>query len=127
MKSIKKKKSGGGAKEFLVWHGEKIAVGILVIVALWFAMQGLGYHTVSWQPDTLERDASETDTAIRNSARDAEAEGIELFDHASFAQQIREPIPLAPYRNPASAVWNPETHPTQRTGAGSSSMSPGGF
>ena len=116
MKAKKKKKSGGSgngaAQQFLLWHGEKIAVGVVVVVALWFALQGLGYQTVPWQPSALEEYATQAETAIRNSTRTAEEEGVEFFDHADFAQQIRDRIPTDPYRNVRSdqqyILWNPE-------------------
>ena len=116
MKSKKKKSSsgsGGGAQQFLVLHGEKIAVGFVVAVALWFAVQGLGYQTLSWQPGALEEDANAAETAIRNSTRTAEDEGIEFFDHAAFAEQIKAPISGTPYRNPGTALWNPAPVPVQ--------------
>jgi len=126
MKSTKKKKSGGGgiggAQQFLVWHGEKIVVGIVVVVALWFAMQGLGYQSLPWQPNTLETDAGQAETRIRDNHRTAEDEGVEFFDHAEFAKQIREPIRTEPYRNPVAALWNPEGFSTTT----SSSSSQGG-
>jgi len=121
MKSAKEKKSkgsGGGAQQFLVWHGEKIVVGIVAVVALWFAMQGLGYQTLSWQPNALEEDASAAETAIKASTRSAEDEGIEFFDHAKFAEQIKAPISAEPYRN--SALWNPAVAPASvQTGTSS--------
>ncbi|MCL2710903.1 MAG: hypothetical protein FWE95_08485 [Planctomycetaceae bacterium] len=125
MKKKKKKSSGssgGGAQQFLLLHGEKIAVGVVIVVALWFAVQGLGYQTLTWQPSALEEDASAAETAIRNSTRTAEDEGIEFFDHAAFAEQIKAPISGTPYRNPASALWNPSPVPVQ-TGAQSQSQS----
>ena len=123
MKSTKKKKaggsSGGGAQQFLIWHGEKIAVGVMVVVALWFAMQGLGYQTLTWQPNALEEDASAADTAIKGSTRTAAEEGVEFSEpnHAKFAQQIRNPIPTEPYRIPA--LWwdkNTDRATQSRTG-----------
>ena len=114
--STKKTSEGsGGVQQFLVWHGEKIIVGILVVVALWFAMQGLGYRSLTWQPNALEDDASATETAIRNSTRTAEDEAIERFDHAAFAAQIRSPILTEPYRCPA--VWNSSPISAQSGGA----------
>jgi len=121
-KPTKKKKksagsSGGGAQQFLIWHGEKIAVGIVVVVALWFAMQGLGYQTLSWQPNALEEEATAADNAIRASTRDAEDEEIEIFDFAELAEQIRNPIPTGPYRNPAAALWYPSPFSASSTPA----------
>jgi len=124
MKSTKKKKSGGGsgggAQQFLVWHGEKIVAGIVVVVALWFALQGLGYQTLTWQPNALEEDASAAETAIRNSTRSAEEEAVEFPDpdHATFAQQIRDPIPTEPYR--AETLWNSDRSASPRTSTQSS-------
>ena len=128
-KAAKKKKSlasnsgSGGAQQFLVLHGEKIVVGVVIVVALWFAVQGLGYQTLSWQPTALEEDATAADTAIRNSTRTAEEEGIALPEpgHKIFAEQIRSPILPDPYRNPTEAVWNPGlplTTPTGGLGSG---------
>jgi len=119
MKSTKTNKSGvGGVQQFLIWHGEKIAVGIVVVVALWFAMQGLGYQALTWQPSDLERDAEATQTAIRDSTRTAEDEDVAFPDpdHATFAQQIRNPIPTEPYRT--GTLWNSNGFSTsQQTGA----------
>ena len=122
MKTKKKKSSGGGggAQQFLVLHGEKIVVGIVIVVALWFAAQGLGYRTVDWQPSALEEDANAANAAIRDNIRTAEDEGVEFFDHAAFAEQIKAPIPTAPYRG--RALWNANPVPMQ---AGSQSMSQG--
>ena len=120
-KSTKKKKSGSGgngAQQFLVWHGEKIAVGLVVVVALWFAIQGLGYQKLAWQPSALEEDASAAETAIRGGTRTAKDEGIEFFDHAAFAEQIKAPISAEPYRS--TAVWNPATFPSSSQMGGQS-------
>jgi len=122
MKTKKKKKSGGsgdgGVQQFLIWHGEKIVVGGVVVVALWFAMQGLGYQTLSWQPNVLEENANRAETAIRNSERSAEDEEIEIFDFAEFAEQIRNPIPTGPYRNPTTALWYPAPFSASASQAG---------
>jgi hypothetical protein len=106
-----KESSGGGAQQFLVWHGEKIVVGIVIVLALWFAMKGLGYSTVSWQPSELETIADEARRAIEGSTRSAEDEDISPFDYAAYAEQIKEPIPAEPYRNPRGAEWNPSLTP----------------
>ena len=112
---------GGGAQQFLVWHGEKIAVALVVLIALFIAFQGLGYlgsTPLAWQPEDLEKTAGEADAAIRASVRDAKEEGIVFFDHARFAEQIRRPIRVEPYRT-SEHQWRPIIDPTQRTGAGS--------
>jgi hypothetical protein len=121
MKTKKKKSgggsSGGGAQQFLLLHGEKIAVGIVIVVALWFAAQGiLGYRAMDWHPNELETLATEAENSIRNSTRTAEEElaaaNIDLDrDHAAFAEQIKAPIPVVPYRG--RALWNPAPFPIQ--------------
>ena len=40
-------------KQFLIWHGEKFVVGILVLAALFFALQELTHKTVPWQPNEV--------------------------------------------------------------------------
>ena len=136
MKTPKKKKkktksssSGGGAKDFIVWHGEKIAVSVVVVIALWIAFQGLGYlgQPLNWQPDELVRAATEADTAIRASTRNAGDEGIERmgvteegeeieaideWGHALHAQQIRDHISANPYRH--EQPWNPDPNISSR-------------
>jgi len=119
MKTKKKKSgggSGGGAQQFLLLHGEKIAVGVVVVVALWFAAQGLGYRSMDWQPNELETLATDAENNIRNSTRTAEEElaaaNVDLDrDHAAFAEQIKAPIPANPYRG--RALWNPAPFPVQ--------------
>lgn len=105
--------SGGGAQQFLVWHGEKIVVGIIAVVALWFAMQGLGYQTLSWQPNELEDVAGRAEQGIRASTRSAEDEEIAFFDYEAYAEQIREPLSATHYRT--NSVWNPVLNPSQRS------------
>ena len=99
------KNDGGAFQEFFVWHGEKIVVGIVVVVALWFALQGLGYQTLSWQPGDLEKIASEAETAVRNNTRTAADEEIEVFDYATYAEQIKSPLLAEPYQS--KSQWIP--------------------
>lgn len=107
----KKKKSssngqGSGAfQQFFVWHGEKIVVVIVAAAALWIALQGLGYQTLSWQPNELEQASTAAEQAIRESTRTAADEELKIFDYTAYAEQIKEPIPTAPYRN--TSAWNP--------------------
>ena len=119
----KKRGSGGGAQQFLVWHGEKIAVAAVIVVALWFSMKGMDYagQTVSWRPSDLEENANEAEQTIRASERKAKDEEIIPFDYAEYAEQIERPISADPYR--AGAVWNPVISPggSQRSSGSSSS------
>jgi hypothetical protein len=126
-KAKKKKKSsgssGGGVLQFFVWHGEKFVVAVVVVIALWFAWQGLGYPALSWVPDDLDKVSNDAQTAIRQSTRSAEDEKIVLFEYDTHAKQIRLPISAEPYRT--EHKWNTEfnTRATQRSSASSSSMS----
>jgi hypothetical protein len=101
--------SGGGAQQFLVQHGEKIVVGVIVVVALWFALQGLGHQGLSWQPDELVQLATGAEGAIKDSTRSAEDEGISSRDYAAYAEQIKDPIPVEPYR--VVSLWLPPLKP----------------
>ena len=118
-KKNKRSVSGGGAKQFIIMHCEKIVVVLIVIVAAYFALIGMSRmgQVIAWQPEELERTATEIETGIRNSIRTAEdEEGIEFFDHAALAEQIRSDILTEPYRT--IVPWNPD--PRMRT-----SSSPG--
>ena len=100
--------SRGGANEFqqfFLWHGEKILVGIFVVVALLFALKGLGYQTLSWQPDALKDISTAAEEAIRKNTWAAENEGVEIFDYATYAEQMKEPTPAKPYRS--ESAWLP--------------------
>jgi hypothetical protein len=96
--------SGGGSQQFLVWHGEKIIVAAVVVVALWFALKGLGYPALSWTPNQLEEVSTAAQKAIRENTRTAEDEKIEVFDYAAYAEQIKSPISAQPYRT--EFQWN---------------------
>lgn len=117
---------GGEAKQFLVWHGEKFVVAVIGIFALWLAMQGLGYQSLSWQPSELGQVASEAEQAIKASTRTAGDEDLTIFDYAEHAKQIKEPIPVAPYRNPLGSEWNPPLEPQSATPPPKPLNQPGG-
>jgi hypothetical protein len=114
-KSTKKKRSqgsgGGDVQQFFLWHSEKIVLPIIAVLALWFAVQGLGYQALLWQPSELEGVADTTKRDIDNSARSAEDEDLKNFDYAAHAEQIKKPVPGTPYRNPPGSEWNPPFEP----------------
>jgi hypothetical protein len=118
--SPKKNTSKGNAaaplQQFFIWHSEKIVAGILVVAALWLAMQGLGYQTLTWQPGELEEIARDTESAIKKSTRTAADEGIKMFDYAAYAKQIKEKIPPDPYR--AEVAWKPALYPSPQSRGG---------
>ena len=100
--------SSGGAgtfQQFVLWHGEKILVGIVIVVALWFALKGFGYQTLSWQPSALEEASTTAERAIRENTWKAENEGVQIFDYEAYAKQIRESTPATPYRS--ESPWLP--------------------
>jgi len=114
MKSSKGKKRGlgsspGVAQQFLVWHGEKIVVGFVAVAAIWFALQGLGYPTLSWQPDELERWATDAEADIKRNVRSAaeemESANTKISDYTVRAEQIKTPVPSEPYR--LMQRWDP--------------------
>ena len=116
-KNSKKKLSpgniGGEAKQFLVWHGEKFVVAVIVVVALWLAMQGLGYQSLSWQPSELGQIAAEAEQGIRASTRTAGDEDLTFFDYAEHAEQIKKTIEVDLYSHPSE--WNPPLEPQTPT------------
>ena len=97
--------SGGAFQQFVLWHGEKIVVGIVVVVALWFALKGFGYQTLSWQPSALEEVSAAAEKAIKENTWMAENEGIQIFDYATYAGQMKETTPALPYRS--ESAWLP--------------------
>ena len=106
--SNKSQVSSGGTntiQQFVLWHGEKVIVGIVVVVALWFALKGFGYQTLPWQPSTLEDVSTTAERAIKENTWKAENEGIQIFDYEAYAKQIKESTPAAPYRS--ESPWLP--------------------
>ena len=113
-KKKKKKKSkgnSGGAQQFLVWHGEKVAMGIVAVIALWLAFQGISYmgQKMTWPPSDLENASREAREAIERSTRTVEDEDLKIIDYAAYAEQIKEPIPAEPYG--VKAQWKPPGAP----------------
>ena len=114
------KNDGSAFQQFFIWHGEKIIVGIVVVVALWLALQGLGYQTLSWQPSDLEKAAGDAETAVRNNTRTAADEEIQIFDYATYAEQIKSPILAEPYKS--ESQWLPPIFGTSSRMSGASSQ-----
>jgi len=103
-KSKKRSGNSGGVQQFLVWHGEKFVVAVVVVIALGFAWKGLGYPALSWKPEQLEEASTAAQKAIRESTRTAEDEKVEVFDYTKYAEQIKSPISAEPYRT--ESRWN---------------------
>jgi hypothetical protein len=112
-KSITEKQEKKGALasflRFLKRHGEKIAAGVVFVVAVSLALQTRYYQPLSWQPDELTELANDTENTIKEGVRAVADEEIKIFDYAMYAEQIKEQIPLEPYRS--DVAWNPVLHP----------------
>ena len=112
-KYIKQKGDENGgvalALRFLVWHGEKVLVGIVIATAAWIALRAWEHQPLAWQAADMERLAEEIEETIRNSPPDLIDGDITKFDYAAYAEQIRINIPSEPYRT--DAVWRPVIHP----------------
>ena len=104
-----KDEGGKPVRRFLVRHGEKIAAGIVIVVAVWLALQVKNYQPLSWQPGELEDVADSTEIIIINNEFTIENNGIDVFDYATYAEQITAIIPPEPYRS--DIVWHPVLHP----------------
>jgi len=108
----KPEKKGGVAAvlRFFVRHGEKIAVCIVVVAAVWIALQARNFQPLSWRPNELVELADENENTIKNNVPALAEEKITLFDYATYAEQITTQIPLDPYRS--DAEWNPVIQPS---------------
>ena len=109
-KSTKKKKNkggGAGSQQFLLWHGEKIAVGVVIVLALWIAGQGFQFlgKPFTWTPDELETFAKNAKTEILKERKAIDEEGVGEANYATLAEQIKEPVKYGLYQ--AGTWWNP--------------------
>ena len=96
-------------RRFLFRHGEKIAAGILVVAAVWCALNIRNYSSLSWQPNELEELATETEEIIRANEILITDADVRPFHYADYAEQIRTHLPIEPYR--FDAGWRPVIHP----------------
>jgi len=121
-KSSKPKRAGDkwrGAKAllwFLCRHGEKIVAAVVVLLALGIAKQGLDYRPLSWQPYTLVELAESTEKTIKSNTYTFSDTGLKIFDYATYAEQIKERIPLDPYHS--EITWKPILHPDRQPRGG---------
>ena len=96
----------GEMQQFFIWHGEKILVCVVVVLALWFALKGLDYTSLPWQPSELETIADGARRTIESSTFTSEDVGAKQLDYYStLAEQIRLPIRAEYYRNVSQ--WHP--------------------
>ena len=102
--------------QFLFRHGEKCAAGILIVAAVWFALQALNYQPLTWQPGDLTALSKDAEETINNNDYTIADENVMPFDYAVHAEQIRERIPFEPYQS--DAVWHPAIHPAPQPRGG---------
>lgn len=95
--------------KIFIRHGEKVAVAVVVGIAVWIALQGLKYSPLTWHPETLVELAETTENTIRNNEHTIADEALEIFDYAAYAEQIKENILIEPYRS--ATAWKPILHP----------------
>ena len=103
---------GGSAPSvlrFFVRHGEKVASGALVVMAVWIALQVENHQRLSWKSDELENLADNTAEII---LKNEIATEMEVFDFAEYAEQNRMMIPSVPYHS--DTAWNPVILPPPR-------------
>jgi len=113
------KDEGGGVKlllRFFIRHGEKFVAGVLFMTAVWIALQVRNHQPLPWTPDDLEQLAGNTEEIIRNNESLEQDYEIGFFDFAEFATQMRERLPIEPFRH--NFEWHPIIHPAPppRTG-----------
>ena len=98
--------SFGEMKQFFIWHGEKILVCVVIVLALWVALKGLDYKPLSWQPSELETNADGAKRTIESSTFTSGDVGTKQPSYYSaLAEQIRLPISAEHYRNVSQ--WHP--------------------
>ena len=114
-----KDERGGGIPlllRFFVRHGEKVIAGILIIAAVGFALPVRNHQPLTWTPDDLVEMANTTENIIENNNLTFEDNDIKFFDFATFATQMRERVPIEPYRS--NTEWYPVLHPAPQPRGG---------
>jgi len=113
-KNIKWKQEKKGAVaavlRFLVRHGEKIIVSIVLVTAAGIAFKAENFKPLSWRPHELVELTNDTENTIKNNGIEIAKDTVNIFDYATFAEQIRTRIPSEPYRS--DAEWKPVIQPS---------------
>ncbi|MDR1480032.1 MAG: hypothetical protein LBJ00_13940 [Planctomycetaceae bacterium] len=110
MKAKSKKKKTFDVKQFLILHGEKLVVGLLVLVAFFFIYLGVtSYKPLSWQPAKLDTVSQDTRNFIDANTRTATDEAIAVFHYDKYAEWIKFGVQLKLYETPT--VWLPLLFP----------------
>lgn len=101
-------------KEFLVQHGEKVALAIVIPVALFLMSLGFTYAPPTWTPTDLEQVATRAEDHITKIERTAADEGVTIFDYDRLAQLIKLEggIRTQPYQT--KTFWRPSLFPERQ-------------
>lgn len=103
-------------KEFLVQHGEKVALGLVVPIALFIMATGFFYSPPNWTPDDLEKIASNTTSFLDRVERSAADEEVVVFAYDNFAHMIKKGVSAASY--PTPTLWRPSLFPEKQRRGG---------
>ncbi|MCL2305390.1 MAG: hypothetical protein FWC43_08615 [Planctomycetaceae bacterium] len=111
-KTKPKKKNKAGIKEFFVYHVEKLVLGGVVIVSLWWAYSGLtGHKSLPWQPSALEQAADQAKQHIENSGVTPRQfdERLFIIEYDEKATWIKRDISQVAYAT--DRKWEPTLFP----------------
>ncbi|MDR1289598.1 MAG: hypothetical protein LBK06_00205, partial [Planctomycetaceae bacterium] len=110
MKAKSKRKRTFDIKQFFILHGEKFAVGLLALIAIFFIYLGVtSYKPLNWQPAELDNVSQTTRNFIDTNTRTAAEEGIAVFQYDRYAEWIKYGVKLKLYETPM--VWLPLLFP----------------
>ncbi|MDR1483816.1 MAG: hypothetical protein LBT09_03235 [Planctomycetaceae bacterium] len=110
MKIKSKRGKSFDVKQFFILHGEKFAVGLLVLFAIFFIYVGVtSYKSLSWQPVDLDEKSKGSRTFIDTNTRTATDESVVVFQYDKYAEWIKYGVKLNLYETPT--VWLPLLFP----------------
>lgn len=91
-------------RDFLILHGEKIAVGVVGLVFVWCLIRTVSTagNTVDFSPEQLRADAQSAQQHIEQATPSPE---VQPTDYVAIARRIRDKIDDTHYRHPV--LWDP--------------------
>jgi hypothetical protein len=91
-------------RDFFIYHGEKVAVGLVGLVFLWCLVRAvtISGRTVDFTPSELENEAASAANHIEQSQP---GESSQLTDYLAIAKRIRDKIDETFYRH--EVLWDP--------------------
>ncbi len=105
----------GSIKNWLLAHGEKVALGVVALVFLMFVYSALQRETLeaTYEPEKMTQLASQVGDHVRNSKWDQTREAIKVVNYAERAKP--KVIPVGAYKLPI-AFDKPVTDPKAKRG-----------